>query len=278
MPLVDLFDLADENARRLDDRFRALEAGSPPPDPGDLRRFEEAVTKHGRVALNMRPWIAAEFVRTGKYLNMNDAVREDAALSGRPENELLRERLGRFYQKRVSFDATFDDGCRFQYGVLNIGSAGPRSYGLFCFVLKKTFPKAGDRVAYLKRDSLNGYVADDGRVDTGSLHGDLAPHSHRHRLAALKHSDDLDTRRADWPAMLCSDDDYVEAIFVADLGKTRVSEIRIARSDYESLWELCFRAHGRRLSDGEKALAFDFRVVLEAGRNRVITLKVLDDA
>ena len=55
-------------------------------------------------------------------------------------------------------------------------------------------------------------------LETLALQEDVALHSHRHFLAALKHGSTLSSVSIDeWPKMLCSNDDYIEAIFIADV-------------------------------------------------------------
>ena len=226
----------------------------------------------------MRPWIAADFVQNNRYQNMYQAVAEASVLSGRNSDELLRERLGPYYAPRLAFDRAFDHGDRFRYGALNIGNAGTRQYGLFCIVFRGDFPPPGEQVAYLKTDSLKGYVSAAGTLDEVALRRDAAGPAQRHILAAIKHAGDA-TRRADrWPDMICGGDTYIEAIFVTEVTTATVAEVRVLERDYRDLWNLCFAAHGRTLSEEEKATAFDFLSLLRADRAGVIQIRVVSDA
>lgn len=226
----------------------------------------------------MRPWIAADLVQRDKYNNMYEAVEEEATLSGRHSDDLLRERLGKHFKRRTRFDDVFDEGRKFRYGALNIGGAGSPHYGTFCMVLKQSFPEASDRLAYVKQDSLNGYTDDDGHLDQASFQNDLATHSHRQILAALKHVHEIDSRKVEWPRMVCSKMDYVEAIFIATIDASKIDEMRITATDHRILWELCFNAHGRKLTDAERALAHDFLQILRATRDKAIRLHEVPDA
>lgn len=78
--------------------------------------------------------------------------------------------------------------------------------------------------------------------------------------------------------MLCSESDYVEAIFIAVVDVSKIDEVRITATDRAILWDLCFDAHGRKLSDPERALAHDFLQVLRATRDRAIRLSEVPDA
>ena len=275
---MDIFVLSNENTVRLEDAFRRLSSGDPTPAPAVLAEFLNVVSANGRVSVNMRPWITADLLQRGKYSNRYEEVDEAAGFSGRPSNELLRERLGIYFKRRTTFDSMFDEGREFKYGALNIGGAGAPRYGTFCVVLKQSFPEGDDRVAYVKNDSLNGYTDEDGIFDRVSFQNDLACHSHRQYLAALKHAHELEIRRDEWSRMLCSESDYVEAIFIAVVDVSKIDEVRITASDRAILWDLCFDAHGRKLSDAERALAHDFLQILRATRDRDIRLSEVPDA
>jgi hypothetical protein len=222
----------------------------------------------------MRPWIAADFVQNNRYQNMYQAVAEASVLSGRNSDELLRERLGPYYAARLAFD----HGDRFRYGALNIGNAGTRQYGLFCIVFRGDFPPPGEQVAYLKTDSLKGYVSAAGTLDEVALRRDAAGPAQRHILAAIKHAGDVTRRASRWPDMICGGDTYIEAIFVIGVTTATVAEVRVLERDYWDLWNLCFAAHGRTLSEEEKATAFDFLSLLRADRAGVIQIRVVSDA
>lgn len=269
---MDIFAAAQANRNRLDDDFNSLLASCPPPDPDLLQQFVDEVAANGRVAVNMRPWIAADFVQTDRYHNMYSAVAEASELSGRDPIELLREQLGTYFEKRTAFDSTFKRGKQFHYGALNIGGAGATLFGVFCFVMKADFHENTELIVYVKTDSLNGYTAADGTVNQSALLQHLAPHSHRQQLAGLKHAADVENSVGHWPTMVCSATEYVEVIFVATLQAGMVSQVRIAKRDYQELWNLCFNAHGRRLSPGERALAHAFRTMLRAAHNGMIKL------
>ncbi len=158
------------------------------------------------------------------------------------------------------------------------GAAGTRQYGTFCIVFRRDFPPTGERIAYVKTDSLKGYVAADGTLDEAALRRDVADQPHRHILAAIKHAGDVNRRVGRWPDMVCCEGTYIEAIFVTEFTTATVAEVRILERDYKDLWNLCFSAHGRTISEEEKAVAFDFLSLLRADRGGVIQLRVVSDA
>lgn len=269
---MDLFARSFENKARLEDAFHSRFGENPAP------AFEEflcEVSNNGRVSMNMRPCIAADLLHRDQYKNMYEAVAEEAALTGRETREILRQRLGKYFEKRIRFDAVFSEGRSFKYGALNIGGVGATRYGSFCVVLKPSFP---DRVAYLKQDSLNRYADEHGNFDEEAFQSDLACHSHRQLLAALKHAHEIESRKDNWSTMLCCDSEYIEAIFVGAVNKSTVDEVRVSASEHRTLWDLCFDAHARKLSNAEHALAHDFRQILLCARDDGIRLLEVCDA
>lgn len=274
---MDLFQMAEANSQHLADKFDARAASIPSPAADLLQEFAAEVAAQGRISINMRPFIAADFVQSGRYDNIHQSVAEAADFSKRSEEELLRERLDTYFTRRIGFDTAFEGGKRFHYGSLNIGGAGTRRYGTICVVLNAAFSASGGLVSYLKTDSLNGYTDANGTVDLARLSCDVATESHRQCLAALKHAGEIESRRGDWAQMLCNETEYVEAVFIADIRVSSVSEVRLAKSDWQTLWNLCFESHGEPLPEGSRALAQDFLVLQRAQRDNLIRLCEVSD-
>ena len=208
--MVDLFDIAANNRDALDARFSALLSSASTNLAGTLQRFADTVQNHGRVSVNMRPMSLLSFLVLGFHQNIYEWSRSRGEESGKPGEEIIRERLGDFYARRVAFDRYFDKGETFRYGALNIGGPGATVYGDYCtIVLNRVFD--GAQVAYLKSDSLQTYFKADGAVDEAAVREDAALHSHRHASACLKCAPQLEVSgAAHWAALLCSDSDFVE--------------------------------------------------------------------
>jgi hypothetical protein len=270
---MDLFDIALKNATRLDELFARLMETMPSPSEETLVAFVDVVRCHGRVAVNMRPWNVVDLIENNRHLNMYEAADEVAILAGKPPDEIMRNRLGDWYSRRTGFANCFQDGRCFRYGALNIGGLGATDYGPFCVVLTPEFPADG-RVAYLKSDSLCGYTDTAGTVDVASVQGDVAPQSSCHVLAALKHSAEIEAHgEEEWPTILCSNDNYVEVIFVARIRCDVVEEVRASQEELAIAEDLCFDAHGRKLKNEEKALASIYLNLLRARRDGRILLR-----
>ena len=94
------------------------------------------------ISINMRQWVLNNFLIAGKYKNIYEVRREqgeelrsvrDLEIS---EEEALELHLGGYYNSRVAFERTFEDGEKFKYGALNRGGFGLKRYGDYCVVLK----------------------------------------------------------------------------------------------------------------------------------------------
>jgi hypothetical protein len=260
---MDLFQIASENTASLAQRFEDAKVGRTPEHAACLTGFADRVTESGTASINMRPWVLGSLLSGRPHQNIYEWAAEQASLSGRPRADILRERLRSWYDRRVAFDAAFDDGERFRYGALYLGGLGASSYGQFCTVLREEFLKQQPRLAHLANDSLSTYVSSANVVDEEAIRRDSAPHSHRGLLAALKHADALPGKgESDWAALLCNDSDYVEAIFVGDLTAELIERVRVSKMEYNRLWNLAFSDFGAERKEEERALAHDFESIV----------------
>ena len=139
----------------------------------------------------MRPSVLTGLIAGGRHQNVYEWADEQSRLSSRPIMEILQEKLGAYFRRRIHFDDTFDQGRQFRYGALNIGGLGPYRYGQFCTVLRMEFVTPNDLTAYLMRDSLRTYMPTEIDVDTASLQCEVTTHSHVQYLAAVKHSAEI---------------------------------------------------------------------------------------
>lgn len=195
--MADLFAMASRNGPRLETRFAEIGADQ------SVRSFAEFVEREGQVSINMRPMPLISFLTFKRHQNMYEWAEERASESGRPREEILRERLGKYYERRIAFDRAFVNGEDFRYGALNAGGPGIRQYGNYCVILSTG--GHGEATAYLKGDSLQSYLTPAGSIDEDLLQSDISPHSHRHMFAGLKHATALVTCGTPLavPAMLC---------------------------------------------------------------------------
>ncbi|MBZ5618262.1 MAG: hypothetical protein LAQ69_05920 [Acidobacteriia bacterium] len=276
--MLDLFEIARNNRDALEARFAALKSSASPDVAGSLQRFADAVLNNGRVSINMRPMPLLSFLVSGFHQNIYEWSRSRGEESGKPPEDIIRERLGAFYSKRIAFDRYFANGETFRYGALNIGGTGAKVYGDYCAILlNRAFD--GPEIAYLKSDSLKTYVKADGAVDEGVLREDAAPHSHRHASACLKCASELaKTAEEAWAALLCSDSDFVEAVFSAQITPGEVEAIRIERKQYRELFEYGFENFREKLTDERRNLVEAFVLIKRLLRQNSIPLEVVPNA
>ncbi|MCI0620985.1 MAG: hypothetical protein L0387_04820 [Acidobacteria bacterium] len=271
--MLDLFEIARKNAPLLAQRLEDVKATKAAGDVALLERFANRVQQHGRVAINMRTSELSDLLLRGRYYNIYEWSQEQAVISKRPANAIQRERLGDYFEKRMAFDGAFVDGQKFRYGTLTLGGAGPVEWGQFCAVLKAEFAESASRLAYVRGDSLNTYSDISGNIDVSAVTRDAAPHSSRHALAAIKHADEVSsTPAAEWPDLLCSNSDYIEAIMGVDVTSDSVKEVRITQDEKKTLWDLAFADFGRKLEPGERALTHDFATILRETNARGIPI------
>jgi hypothetical protein len=274
MSRIDLFKTADANCSKLEDSLQKAVAAAG--DPGGLRRFGDRIKADGRVSINLRPSTLVAFFNAGTHQNIYEWAAEMSGLGGVPQDHLLREHLGRYYESRLAFDASIEMGTKLRYGALNIGGMGATNYGDCCLVMSAPAAEKASP-AYLPSDSLQTYVRGVA-VDRAGIARDVAPHSHRAHTATLKHERDV-SRRAEptWPLMVCSNAGYVEAIFIPPVLPDHVAAVRMRRADHERYFDFAFNDLHTRLSDAERAQIDVFRILLLEMRKRRIPLEVLDD-
>jgi len=273
---MNLFDTAAANATSIEQGYLNAKGSKSPEEALTVEEFVELVERDGCVSMNMHPWVLRDVLANGKHLNIYEWAEEQANLSGRSVDEILKEKLGRYYPRRCGFADLLDDGEKFRYGCLNIGGAGAPKYGVFCVVLKSQFSGIGKSVAYLVGDSLNEYTDSSGNVDRPRLESEAAPHSSRHHLAGMKHMDQVPSiAKEQRLGMLCSDDDYIEAIFVQDVGFDDFKEVRIKEKDYKSLKKLAFDDFSTKRRRGTHALVSEFNAILRAEKNGKIDIERL---
>jgi hypothetical protein len=264
--MVDLFLIAAENCAALAVRLDQAKEGAA--DGGRLLdEFASQVVRTSCVSINMRPCVLGDLVSGRTHQNIHEWAHEQSSLCARSVDEILAEKLGEFHVRRIRFDDTFRDGRRFRYGTLNIGGAGTERYGQFCVALKTESVTADASIAYLMRDSLMTYTPTGTAVDMARLRQEVATHPHRHHLAVLKHAGDLALKSAAaWPAMVCCNDCYIEAIFLKQVDLQCVREVRVALAEYDQLFALAFSDYTQPHDDATHSLKADFLRILRAER------------
>ncbi len=260
--MLDLFQIAADNAGALDERMTSL-ALMHPGSSKPLRMFASFVEREGRLSLNFRLDRFVDFLISETYDNAHslaDWWAEELVLSS---DDLLRAFLKKYWELRVAFDGCFSDGETFRYAALNAGSLGVLTFGDLCVVLEAAAVDE-NRVAYLRSDSLKTFMRADATLDEPLLRAEISPHSHRGVFAAVKHSSECaSSPEAAWPWMLCSTSEFIEAVFQADLRPACIAEARISQDRHRLLHRLVARLLlGEALHEADRAVATDFARVL----------------
>lgn len=114
--MLNLFTLAKANAARVQSVFDALISNLPDRQAAIVREFAHWVESAAIVSINVKLLVVVELLAGRNYRNIYEWAEEMASLCGRTRQEILRERLGSFYDRRVAFDSAFERGAEFRYG------------------------------------------------------------------------------------------------------------------------------------------------------------------
>jgi hypothetical protein len=216
--LPNFFDLCEANRDRLSARAEHALAISTAAARQLLEQMALLIEGRGRISMNRRVGSMERLLR--------DRVMTNIHAGGSRDSEA--------YRKRCSLDFAFEDGYRFVFGALHVGGNGVMDYGAYCCVVD---PAALDRHGYLKEDSLEYLkAADDGRweVDLQRLEFDVAPDSHKARLAIVKHKEAANAGPSQDAEELLhgslrpsGSPDYVEAIMLGPVPLTAIERVRV---------------------------------------------------
>jgi hypothetical protein len=275
---MNLFDLASQNSEKLQLNYQEkvcqFEADDLLPS---LQSFVEQVKSQARLSFNMRQASINGMMSSSKHKNMYELAVEAATSDPtKSRDQILRERLKSYYDGRIAFDRAFDDGEKFRYSALNIGGLGAANYGEYCVVLTRQFWADCPYLAFIREDSLRGYVSGS-IIDIDRLKAEIADKQHVHLLAASKHQDDLQTQQMDkWASMVCNSSMYIEAITKQDIPVAVVDSVRVSRQQYRLRYDELFQAY-QGGSEAAQRRARAFRDLLEHLKNHQIELEVIDE-
>ncbi len=276
---MNLFDIARENARALELKLDDLRTNMSVEASARLDAFGARVSESGRISVNLRQDGMLGFVTTGRHLNTYELAEQEASLRGISVDDSLRNLLGSFYESRIAFDLHFDNGKQFRYGALNPGGYGVSHFGEYCVVSREEVSSQRSEVAYLGSDSALTYVGPDNSVNEELVREESAPHSHRQVLASLKHQREVALLpEKNWPAIVCSGTDYIEAVFCGGLGFQEVESVRMSQTEYDEGFQNALEAYRAMPSAAILSRGDAFRRILEALEINSLPLEVINDA
>jgi hypothetical protein len=263
--MLDLFAIADGNAAVIEAGFEAILAGTTPERAALLREFAGWVETEGLVSINVQLHVVGDILNGKAYQNTYEFAQERAALSGRPAEDVLRERLQDLYDRRVGFDRAFTDGEKFRYGAMHAGGPGLTAYGPYCMVLTRRYQESLGQIAYLPGDSLKVCLGSDASLDEAAVRRSACPHSQRHLMVAAECAAPLiPGDRGTWPQLVASGERYFEVIFIGEVAFAAIERICVLKTEYDNRWQSAFESFGAKPDAATRALAHDFVVLRRA--------------
>jgi hypothetical protein len=272
--MIDLFEIANANAESVSSRFAALLGGLPAEKADRITRFAEWITANARMGLNIRLLVVAEMVNGKPHQNIHEWAREQANLSGRSAEDILRERLGAYYEARTNFDNSVTYGHELRYAALVVAGLGLTRYAPYCIVLTTEYQSSLQHVACIIGDSLTVCCDKAGRFDENALRDRATSFALRDKIAAEHFGERIPSDEGEWNSLLASDE-YVEVIFRAELNINDVALVRTSKDEYDRMWSLAFENFRTKLDDAERSLVQDFVILRRAVVDGRITLEVL---
>lgn len=269
---MNLFELAKGNTCEIERSFESVLAALSTQNAKMVREFSSWIEKAALISINVKLIVLVELLEGRSYQNIYEWADEQSQLCGRSVEEILRERLQKFYEKRILFDSMFVEGIKFRYGALNPGGTGLLNYDPYCVVLSESFEGSS---AYLPGDSLDICLKPDGSFDANAVSTCATPHTHRHLLAARDCAAHIPTTdKPDWRNLVISPGRYFEAIFLGNVTLSSIACVRMAITEYKRMWDMAFGCFSKKYGDAERALAHDFVKVVKAAKNGTIQLEV----
>jgi len=209
-----------------------------------------------------REWLRDRFIKEKREFS-EDAYRVDQ---------------GVWYARRQAFEGSFLKGDAFLYGALNLGTAGPGYYSLYCVVLP---PLVHEIAAMLPHNSAECYVAQEAphELKQEELCAQVGAWEARGEIACLKHADNLPTEADRWPELVCGSDgqQFIEAIFPSPVALGGV-EIQMRESIYDKIYMAAFDVAAKNALQGtpEYNEIASLLEVLEAAEKKQMTIKTLE--
>jgi hypothetical protein len=265
--MLDLFAIANANAAAIEEKFQSLLAAMSVEHADLVKHFSSWVESNDRISINVKLYVVGEILNGMRFQNTYEFASEQARLSGRAVEDILRERLQAHYQTRIAFDRAFTDGEKFCYGAMHAGGAGLTDYGSYCLVLTRAFQESLAQIAYMPGDSLDVSFKADATFDEDAVRRFATPQTHRHIMVAISRATEVPAvERGQWQTLVALHSRYFEVIFIGDVSLKVIERVCVLKTENDRMWDLAFASFGKKLGAGERALANDF-VTLQRGVN-----------
>jgi len=208
-----------------------------------LMKFEAMIAR-GAAAINMSMPSMLQFLASGRWLNIYEAVARETGFKRRALDCEVARRLRELGEPRLAIDRLFRFRRDTHYASLNLGGTGPHArYGVCCavFALAHWIPFhtcfAGDSILACFDAGGRRVLARDGALARFGTSEDLQ------RLAVLRFEDFLSRQRhkLDLIAMrarLEGPETMIELHLHGKVSRHQISEVRLPRERYEQLCSL----------------------------------------
>jgi hypothetical protein len=278
---ADLFEFANQNAKRIADHFITVKKKYGIEDETVLEEFVNFVKENWTLSINLKLSEINSFLISGIYQNMYQVIEDDLLELKRErgvdisKEEAARNRMGIFFEKRKIFENQFEESDRFIYASLNVGGIGLKKYGEFSLITHKKEVKKISSCAFLKKESIS-YV-NNGKVNIEQLKHDTANRETVHLLTAIKNEKDLPrTAKKNWPKMVCHEKNYIEAVTADEISIKHISTVRMSKDSYDLYFDYLYKAYGSRLDESEKLHLRAFKDMLKLLAKNGIDKEIID--
>jgi hypothetical protein len=279
---LDLFKIAHQNARRIENQFKVIKNNYRDEEKVVLETFLDFVEKSWCISINLKQSEVTGFLISGKYKNMYQVIEEDLKeLRGErginiSKEEAAKNRMGFFYEKRKIFENQFKDSDRFIYAAFNIGGLGLKKYGDFSLIIHQKKVERLSSCVFLKKESI-GYVENNG-LNTAQLKKDTADRETVHFLATIKNEEKIRVTIAkEWPKIVCSENDYIEAVTADEISPGHIDTLRVNKEAYDMYFDYLYKAYGSQLDESEKRYLREFKNILQLLEKNGLDKEITDD-
>jgi hypothetical protein len=275
--MLDLFKLAITNTGALDEAFAKLIREASAENAALIHEFASWIETEALISINVKLYVVGELLNGLSHMNTYAAAQEAANLTGQTADDILRQQLSAYYEKRIAFDHAFSDGEEFRYGALYVGGAGLFEYAPYCLVLTRLFQDSLTKAACLPGDSLKICFGDNSSFDEGLVKRFSAPFSsHRQVLVAIHRAPEIPRiQRDQWPQLVSGQGRYFEVVFIADVNLKSLAFVSVLMREYDRMLGLLLDSFGGGLEEGARANAHDFRVLLRGAKEGKVQLEVV---
>lgn len=277
---MNIFEMASQNIDNLKRDYSILEGRCKNQNDLEVMRgFASLIEDTWMISINMRPFILNSFLISGVYLNIYKLKKETKKQLEEVKQKVSVEQTIKmhskdYYQPRITFDRTFEDGEKFKYGALTIGGIGLQKYGECCVVFNREQSKEFLSLAFIKEESLH-YI-EENHVSIQKLRQEVADREHVHLLAALKHENDiLRISGEEWPSLICCDNCYIETVTTDHILDEHIESVRVNKKYYDFIKNLLYRDFISEISDSERVLLYTFLNMQKLLEKRGIRLEVV---